>query len=564
MAINKESALEYHHLNGVPGKLSVTPTKPLDTFVDLSLAYSPGVAYPVLEIEKDPADAYRYTNKGNLVAVISNGTAILGLGNRGALASKPVMEGKGVLFKKFAGVDVFDIEVDTTDPQRFIDAVAAIGNSQFFWWLFMIIAFLLPYGLISSELGTTYQGEGGLYDWIHQAFPGTRWGARASWWYWLNFPLWMASLAVMCPQLITIATGIEIGIIPSALIQLAFVWIVTLIAFYPVCDNIVILNVSAIIKVVLALLVGGMGLYFGLKNGFANDMSFGSFLPSFNLDSLSYISVIIFNMLGFEVICTFSEDMQNPKKQIPQAIVIGGLAIAAIYLIGGLGIGAAIPTSEISVDSGLLDAVMLISGTETGIFISLVALLFLITLFGNMISWSMGVNSTAAYAADNGDMPKFFTKRWSKNDMPIGSALMNGIVASGVVLLGVIVNVVAPDSQLFWSFFALNLVLLLLSYVPVFPAFLKLRETDPDTERPIKVPGGPVMLKLMAYVPIVLIAISIFFTAVPLSFDSATLATVLPITIGAIISIIFGEVLIGLRERKESNVNRTGSDRLAS
>ncbi len=442
--------------------------------------------------------------------------------------------------------------------------VAAIGNSQFFWWLFMIIAFLLPYGLISSELGTTYQGEGGLYDWIHQAFPGTRWGARASWWYWLNFPLWMASLAVMCPELITIATGIEIGIIPSALIQLAFVWIVTLIAFYPVCDNIVILNVSAVIKVVLALLVGGMGLYFGLKNGFANDMSLGSFLPSFNLDSLSYISVIIFNMLGFEVICTFSEDMQNPKKQIPQAIVIGGLAIAAIYLIGGSGIGAAIPTSEISVDSGLLDAVMLISGTETGIFISLVALLFLVTLFGNMISWSMGVNSTAAYAADNGDMPKFFTRRWSKNDMPIGSALMNGIVASGVILLGVIVNTVAPDSQLFWSFFALNLVLLLLSYVPVFPAFLKLRETDPDTERPIKVPGGPVMLKLMAYVPIVLIAISIFFTAVPLSFDSATLATVLPITIGAIISIIFGEVLIGLRERKESNVNRIGSDRLAS
>lgn len=428
--------------------------------------------------------------------------------------------------------------------------VAAIGNSQFFWWLFMIIAFLLPYGLISSELGTTYQGDGGLYDWVHQAFPGTRWGARASWWYWLNFPLWMASLAVMCPDLITIATGIEIGIIPSALIQLAFVWIVTLIAFYPVCDNIVILNVSAIIKVVLALLVGGMGLYFGLKNGFVNDMSAGSFLPSFNLDSLSYISVIIFNMLGFEVVCTFSEDMRDPKKQIPQAIVIGGLAIAAIYLIGGLGIGAAIPTSEISVDSGLIDAVMLMSGTETGIFISLVALLFLVTLFGNMISWSMGVNSTAAYAADHGDMPKFFTKRWSKNDMPIGSALMNGIVASGVVLLGVIVNIVAPDSQLFWSFFALNLVLLLMSYIPIFPAFLKLRKSDPDAERPVKVPGGPIMLKIMAYVPIALIVISIFFTAFPLSFDAATLSTVLPITIGAIISVVLGEILIIARERK--------------
>ncbi|NMA11895.1 MAG: malate dehydrogenase [Chloroflexi bacterium] len=127
--ITKEAALAYHELDGIPGKLSVVPTKPLETFIDLSLAYSPGVAFPVLEIADDPATAYRYTNKGNLVAVISNGTAILGLGNRGPLASKPVMEGKGVLFKKFAGIDVFDIEVDTMDKERFIDTVAAIGNT---------------------------------------------------------------------------------------------------------------------------------------------------------------------------------------------------------------------------------------------------------------------------------------------------------------------------------------------------------------------------------------------------------------------------------------------------
>ncbi len=127
--ITKEAALAYHELDGIPGKVSVVPTKPLETFVDLSLAYSPGVAYPVLEIADDPVTAYRYTNKGNLVAVISNGTAILGLGNRGSLASKPVMEGKGVLFKKFAGIDVFDIEVDTMDKERFIDTVAAIGNT---------------------------------------------------------------------------------------------------------------------------------------------------------------------------------------------------------------------------------------------------------------------------------------------------------------------------------------------------------------------------------------------------------------------------------------------------
>jgi malate dehydrogenase (oxaloacetate-decarboxylating)(NADP+) len=125
--ITREDALEYHRLKGKPGKIAVVPTKPMDTQRDLSLAYTPGVAVPVLEIEKDPELAYEYTSKGNLVAVVSNGTAILGLGDRGALAGKPVMEGKGVLFKKFADVDVFDIEVNSHDPDEIIKVVAAIS-----------------------------------------------------------------------------------------------------------------------------------------------------------------------------------------------------------------------------------------------------------------------------------------------------------------------------------------------------------------------------------------------------------------------------------------------------
>ncbi len=125
--ITREDALEYHHLKGKPGKIEVVPTKPMDTQRDLSLAYTPGVAEPVLDIEKDAELAYEYTSKGNLVAVLTNGTAILGLGDRGALASKPVMEGKGVLFKKFADVDVFDIEVNTHDPDEMIRVAAAIA-----------------------------------------------------------------------------------------------------------------------------------------------------------------------------------------------------------------------------------------------------------------------------------------------------------------------------------------------------------------------------------------------------------------------------------------------------
>ncbi len=124
--ISKEAALEYHE-QGRPGKIEVKPTKAYRTQTDLSLAYSPGVAFPCLEIQENPDDAYRYTDKGNLVAVISNGTAVLGLGDIGAVSGKPVMEGKGLLFKIYGGIDVFDIEVNEKDPEKFCEAVERIA-----------------------------------------------------------------------------------------------------------------------------------------------------------------------------------------------------------------------------------------------------------------------------------------------------------------------------------------------------------------------------------------------------------------------------------------------------
>ena len=126
--ITAKDALDFHK-NGKPGKLQISATKPLATARDLSLAYSPGVAFPCLEIEKNPDAAYDYTAKGNMVAIISNGTAVLGLGKLGALASKPVMEGKAVLFKRFADIDGIDIEVDTSDADEFVNCVKYLGKS---------------------------------------------------------------------------------------------------------------------------------------------------------------------------------------------------------------------------------------------------------------------------------------------------------------------------------------------------------------------------------------------------------------------------------------------------
>ena len=424
--------------------------------------------------------------------------------------------------------------------------VAAIGNSQFFWWLFLLIAFLLPYGLISAELGTTYIGDGGIYDWVTKAF-GHRWGSRTSWYYWINFPLWLASLAVMTPGLLTTITGVEFSMFWTLLIELVFIWLIIWISFYPASDSVWILNGAAIIKMILALLVGVLGLYIAFTKGMANKITLDSLFPSFDLNSLSFISVIIFNLLGFEVICTCADDMENPKKQIPQSIIVAGLVIAAIYIFSAFGIGVAIPVDKISTSSGMMDSFKLLTGSENGWFIILMAFLFLLTLFGNMISWSLGVNNTACYAAENGDMPKFFAKRSKKNNMPIGSALANGFVATFVVVIAPIL----PNQDLFWAFFSLNLVMFLLSYIPVFPAFYKLRKIDPETPRPFKVGGSDLILKIMVVIPIVMILISLLFTAFPLSFDEVTLADKLPVTIGSLVCLILGEVIIRVKKIKK-------------
>lgn len=451
------------------------------------------------------------------------------------LLTKP--EGK----KKFRMIDAVLSVICVVFVAEAAAPVAAIGNSQYFWWIFLMIGFLVPYGLIASELGTTYNGEGGLYDWVRKAF-GARMGARVSWYYWINFPLWMASLAVIFPEMISLISGWEVSTIVGIIIELIFIWIVTLIAFFPVSDSVWILNSAAVIKVFLALIVGILGIYGAITHGVANEYTVQSLLPSFDVKSLSFVSVILFNFLGFEVITTMADDMENPKKQIPQAIIIGGLVIAAIYIFSAFGIGVAIPTEEISTSSGLIESLQLLTGNPTGIFISVMTILFLLTLFGNMISWSMGVNSVAAYAADNGDMPSVFKKR-RKNGIPFGAPMMNGLVASFVVIIAPFI----PNEDLFWSFFALNLVMFLLAYVPVFPAFLKLRKIDPKKERPFKVAGNKVFLRLLAYVPMSLIIIALVFIAVPMDRSSSTLKATLPITIGAVVFILIGELIIRVK-----------------
>ena len=425
---------------------------------------------------------------------------------------------------------------------------AAIGNQQFFWWIFLILTFLLPYGMIVAELGTTYDGEGGIYDWVRDGL-GDKWGARISWYYWVNYPLWIASLATMFPDILGMVFGVTFDLPVAIAIELAFVWIVYLMGRSKAADSEWVLNGGAIIKVAVAVIVGALGIWYAMENGFASDMSPATFLPELtNTNALGYLSIIIFNFMGFEVICTMTDDMANPERDIPKAIIMGGIAIAVIYLFAGFGIGAAIPAADIDPDYGMIYAVQTMVG-DSAIF-KIICIAFLITLFANMAAWSFGVNSVARYAAEHGNMPKVFASMISKDDMPNGANLVNAVVASLVLALQ-LVPIDAISNGIFWMLFGTSVVFLLLTYIPMFPAFLNLRKNDPNRERVFTFPFKGALMKVAIAVPCIELVLTIVATVVPLS--EAEIVDKVPMLIIFIVILLLGEVVRvwSARDRKE-------------
>jgi amino acid transporter len=436
--------------------------------------------------------------------------------------------------KKFSFLSVMLSVITVVFVAEACAPAAAIGNSQFFWWIFMILTFLLPYGMVVAELGTTYESDGGLYDWVRDAF-GDKWASRVAWYYWVNYPLWVASCATLFPDILGMVFGIEFSLFAKLAIELVFVWIGTFMSFSKVSDSDWVLNGGAVLKVAIAVAVGCLGIWYASTHGFANDMSPATFLPSLDSSAVSNLSIILFNFMGFEVICTFASDMENPARDIPKAIILGGIAIAAVYLFASFGIGAAVPADSIDPDFGMIVAVQNMVG-QSPLF-AVICLVFLVTLFANMASWAFGVNFPAAYAAQHGNMPAVFGKMNEKTEMPDNAAIIDGIVASAALLLQLI-PIEAVSNGIFWMLFSLNVVFLLLAYIPMFPALLKLRQVDPDRERIFRYPFTGVMEKVMLAVPVIELVLCVWATINPAANDGSW-----KMVIGTVVVVALGEVV---------------------
>lgn len=421
---------------------------------------------------------------------------------------------------------------------------AAVGNAQYFWWIAMLLLFFLPYGLISAELGTTYIGDGGIYEWVRSAF-GNKWGSRVAWNYWVNFALWIAALAVLFKDTLLQILPIHLGAVGEVILQLVFIWVIIVMSMKKISESKWLINLAAICKVVIMLLVGGLGVYYAITHGVATEFTVRSLFPDLNLYSLSFVSIIIYNFVGFEIVTTLASDMDNPKKQIPQALLLGGIVIAVFYMFASFGIGAAIPVSELSTSSGLLDSIIYMIGNNWVIIV--VGFMMLFTFFANLVSWAYGSTYVAKYAADNQDMPAIFAKT-NKNGVSNRTPIINGIIASVLVIAAPLL----PNQSVFWSFFGVGVITLMLAYVPMFPAFLKLRRIAPDIERPFKIKGGKLKLTIMAIVPMVLVIISLLFTMIPLNTSAEELETKIPLLLGVIISMVIQEIIVarGAKKRK--------------
>ncbi len=443
------------------------------------------------------------------------------------------------------------------------DAVAptaAIGNSQYVWWIIMLLAFFVPYGLISAELGTQYPSEGGMYTWVKKAF-GPKWAGRVAWYYWVNFPLWVASLADLVTTYLMQMLGVEMTWPLILAIQVFYILLVTVLGNLRISQSAWVSNLGAIVKFIFMAGLGVLGIWVLITQGSANPIeSWTDLLPmvgadgGFDFAGLGFVSLIIFNMLGFEVVSTFSDDMQNPKKEIPKAIIVGGILIAVFYLLPSFGIGVAIPVEELQTNSGLLDSYDILMNTlgfSAGLIKAIMVIvggMFIYTLIANISSWSFGVNSVIAYAAEDGTFPKSWAKR-NKAGVPYVVSIWTGVVALIISVAGIAVAEIAAQNgndgltNMFWQFFSLSLVTLLMSYLPMFMAFWKLHKQGPKVKNGYWISGGGFKIAVFAVVPFILLLISLFFTLFP-DFELATFADQWPLIVGACIAIVIGELMV--------------------
>jgi amino acid transporter len=433
--------------------------------------------------------------------------------------------------------------IDTLAPS------AAIGPSSISWWVITLIFFFIPYGLMTAELGTTYPEQGGLYVWIKRAF-GEKWAVRTTWLYWMSVVLWPPSVFILFAGIFSQLFAPDLGLWPQIAIAIVMTWITVWIGIINLGAAKWIPNIGAFFKALIMVVIGVAALVYAGKHGMANDLSLANILPSWDA-GLYFLPVVVYNFMGFELMSGAAEEMKNPARDIPRAIITSGILIAAFYLLGTVGMLMALPLEELGLVEGIIDTLRILLG-DTGVGGAIVTILgigALYALLTNMVTWTMGANRSVAEAADEKELPSVLGKLHPVNKTPVNAFLVTGIVSTIVIIIYGFMAGSAED--LFWTVFAFSSIVFLLPYLVLFPAFIKLRQIDPDVERPYRVPGGNILAWIMVVIcEIFMLQANVFFIWVP--GEPIDWSYAAPVLIGVVLTVIVGEMMLKLAEKERT------------
>jgi len=443
-------------------------------------------------------------------------------------------------------LNLADITLYTISAVLLIDQLAisvTLGIGSLFWWMVLLLVYLLPSVLVISELGSSFPEQGGIYAWIRSAF-GPRWAVRTTWLYWINTALWIPSTFILLTGMFAALFFPEMTIWMRVAMAIGLVWALVWFNIIRLGLGKWLLNLNTYMKFIIFGVLGIGGLLYINAHGSVNELSLETLTPSFD-DGLFAIPVIIYGLMGFELVSASSEELKSPEKNIFRATLLSGAIIAGLYFVCVFAVMGVLPAAEIDLGSGLLSTFeKLLGGSTAAHAIALILVCFaMYTLFSSLLAWAIAVNRSAAAAAEEGELPAVFGVFHTRNETPMGASILLGVLSTLILIIYAALATSAED--LFWSLFSAGAVIFLMPYIGMYLAFVGLRARYPERERPFRIPGPEWVGNLVAISCAALVGLSVV-----LLIWSPVDGFKLPVIAGFAVAVMIGEVIVATAERR--------------
>lgn len=443
--------------------------------------------------------------------------------------------------KAMGGIDVF---LGLISAMLFADLIATnteMGPSVIIWWIIAGIILFIPNGMVTAELAASFPDQGGIYAWIRRAF-GPRWAARTSWYYWINISLFVPASYVWFSGAFFGTFFPDAGYWPEVALGIGMVWLTVWLCTKKMADSKWVINIAGVLKILIFILVIIAGIAFVLAgNRMANVVDAQTVAPTVG-GGLKYLPVILYLCCGMEILSANAQEMRNPGKDVPRAMLMLVIVSIAFNVFASWGMLATVPLADLNLLTGVYE--VMVAGFGSTALAGVIMCLLLFTVFAAVTVWMLGGATGAMEAGKDGELPGAFAKE-GKTGSPIGALRLTGVIATtAMVLYGILAQ---QSEDLFFTLLAFSSILFFVPYLIMFPAFLKLRKTD-LTPRPYRAPAGRFLAILCEGVLVFAVVLFVWGPDENLNFSWEYSLSVI---IGVVASVVLGEIIVSRMMKKK-------------